>query len=222
MTNQTTPLGLGRTDESRIDGYPLGRSRTGSCNALAGVSWGSQVQFGRVIVYSPEYNAAVAAGVETPTRTVMVPDAAGDYLRDPASGLLLSTNATLLAQGKVNDEYRVAGIAIEGDRCDETRCDRPELWPVGDCDNLHEWNFAQNRRPVTIGHRGYYRVRIGEDVNVGDALAFVDVTDNADPNVGVQALGSIVLAGNGVQDLPTSWEVITGGKAGGSAEIYIR
>lgn len=218
---QTTTLGLGRTDENRIDGYQLGRSRSGSFNAIAATCWGSNVQFGRVIVASPEYNLAIAAGVDNPSRSGMIADAAGDYLRDPATGLLLNTNAALLAASKVNGDYVVLGVSMEGDRCDDTRCDRPEAWPVGDHDNLHEWQFAQNRRPMTIQTRGYTRVRLGEDVSINDALAFVDVTDDADPAVGVQALSSVVKAGNGVQDLPTTWRVITGGKAGETAEIYI-
>lgn len=218
---QTTTLGLGRTEEQRIDGYPLGRSRTGSFNALAAIAWGSNIQFGRVVVASPEFNQAIAAGVDNPSRSVMIPDETGAYLRDPNTGLPLSTNAALLAAGKVGGEYRVMGISMEGDRCDDTRCDRPEAWPVGDHDNLHEWSFGQNRRPVTVATRGYFRVRLGEDVAIGDALAFVDATDDADPAIGVQALGSIVQAGNGVQDLPTTWQVITGGKAGETAEIYI-
>lgn len=221
MTNQTTPLGLGRTAENRVEGYHLGRSRTGSYNAIAATAWGSDVQFGRVVVASPEYNQQVAAGIENPGRTVALPDAAGTYIQDPATGDPLSTNPTLLADFKVGGNYVVLGVAVEGDRCDDTRCDRPQGWPVSDHDNLHEWSFAQNRRPATVGTRGYFRVRIGEDVSVGDNLAFADVTDNADPAVGLIALGAIVLAGNGVQDLPTTWQVITGGKAGGTAEIYI-
>ena len=155
----------------------------------------------------------------------MVPDATGAFLRDPSNGQLLSTNAALLAARLVNngvtDVYRVAGVAVEGDRCDDTRCDRPEAWPVGDFDNLYEWQFAQNRRPVTVQNRGYCRVRIGEDLNPGDKLAFIDAPDSLDTNTAVQSLGCFVAAGNGVQDLPDTWEVIAGGLAGGTAEIYM-
>lgn len=219
---QTTKLGLGRTEENRIDGYQLGRSRTGSYNALAAIAWGSNLQNGRIAVYSPEFNAAVAAAVDNPTRSVALPDLAGTYIRDPATGLALSTNAPLLADLKVGGVYVVAGVVTDGDRCDDSRCDRPEVWPVGDYDNLHEWSFSQNRRPVTVQQRGYARVRIGTDIDVGDLLSFADATDNADPAVGLVALGAVVVRGTvGAQALPNTWKVITGGRAGTTAEIYI-
>lgn len=219
--DQTTPIGLGRTAQSRIDGYQLGLSRTGDFNAMAALAWGSNMQIGRVAVYSPEYNAAVAAGLDNPNRSVMIPDATGTYVTDPATGQPLSTNATLLAQAKVAGKYLVAGIIMEGDRCDDSRCDRPQSWPLGDHDNLHEWNFTQDRRPVTLGISGFFRVRIGEDINVGDSLAFADATDDEDPSIGLIGLGAIVKAENGVQNLPTTWKVVTGGKAGQSCEIYV-
>lgn len=226
---QTIPLGQGRTAENRIDGHQLGKSRTGPFNALSALAYGSDVPFGRLVVFSPVYNQAVANSADVPVRSVMLPSAGGEYLINPANGtpLTAAANAALVTSSKYTPEgddtaiYRVAGITMEGDRCDNGYCDQPPLWPVGDPDNLNELNYSQHRRPLTYGTHGYFRVRIGEDVQPGDALAFSDTVDDVDPVVGVRTIGSIVKAGNGVQDLPTSWQVVSGGRAGQSAEIYI-
>ena len=228
---QSTPIGMGRTAESRIDGHQLGKSRTGPFNALSALAYGSDIPFGRLVVFSPVYNQAVANSADVPTRSVMLPSEDGEYLINPADGTLLTAtaNAALVTASKYLPEgaaageeiYRVAGITMEGDRCESGYCDQPPLWPVGDHDNLYELQYSQHRRPLTYGTHGYFRVRIGEDLQPGDALAFSDTVDDADPNVGVRTIGSLVKAGNGVQDLPTSWQVVSGGRAGQTAEIYI-
>lgn len=220
---QTTPLKMGRTAQNRIDGYQLGLSRTGNHHGLSAMAWGSQIPFGRLVVFAPNYNAAMLAGEDNPQRSVMLPSETGEFLINPLDGTPLNAaaNSAVLDAAKINGQYLVAGVVFEGDKCDVGYCDQPQPWPVGDYDNLHELNYVQHRRPLTYGTNGYFRVRIGEDLAPGDRLAFLDAYDDADPNVGVQALGSFVKAGNGVQDLPEDWVVITGGKAGTSAEIFI-
>lgn len=223
MATQTTPLGLGRTETIKVDGYKLGRSRTSRTNAgLACRTWGSQVPIGRLVVFSPAYNIAVAAGEDNPERTVCLPDANGDYIVDPVSGLLLKdADPQLLANLKVDDEYRVAGIMVEGDQCDEGKCFQPQPWPLGNHDRVRRWNYVAANSAGTFDHHGYCEVQIGEDLVEGDELAFLDAFDDVDPNVGVQTFGYFVKKGNGVQDLPSTWKVIKGGKAGTSAEIYV-
>ncbi len=222
MANQTTPIGMGRTAANRVDGHQLGLSRTGNFNAISATAYGSQVPIGRLVVFSPFHNEQIDAGQHNPSRTVALPDKTGDLIINPLTGNLLKNEAPLLAKFKVNGKYMVAGIVIEGDACDQDRCrKKPQPWPIGDHDELIELNHTQMGRALTYLTHGYARVRIGEDLREGDKLAFTDETDNIDPMVGVQALGCIVKAGSGVQDLPNTWTVVTGGKAGTSAEIFV-